>query len=75
MMAADEAGRRVGEDIKFVSIDNTVAEYAPHPLSSVSMAFEEAGKLAASLAVSPLFNEHSTPKLTQCKLVPTLVIR
>lgn len=75
MMAADEAGRQVGDDIKFVSIDNTVAEYAPHPLSSVSMAFEEAGKLAATLAISSLFNERSAPKVTHCKLVPTLVIR
>lgn len=75
MMAAEESGRTVGQDIQFVSIDNTVAEFAPHPLSSIAMAFEEAGRLAASLAISPLFNGGSTPTMTQCRLAPTLVAR
>ena len=75
MMAAEEAGRTVGKDLQFVSIDNTVAEFAPHPLSSVAMAFEEAGRLAASLAISPLFTSTATPTLTQCRLAPTVVTR
>jgi GntR family transcriptional regulator, arabinose operon transcriptional repressor len=75
MMAAEEAGLEIGRDVQFVSIDNTVAEFAPHPLSSVKMAFEEAGRLAASLAISPLFAAGSTAVHTQSKLVPTLVER
>ena len=75
MMAAEEAGLKVGEDVQFVSIDNTVAEFAPHPLSSVVLAFEEAGRLAASLATSSLFTAGPTPILTQCKLTPTVVER
>ena len=75
MMAAEEAGKQVGREIQFVSIDNTVAEFAPHPLTSVAMAFEEAGRLAASLAISPLFTAGSTPTLTQCRLTPTVVVR
>ena len=75
MMAAEEAGRTVGQEIQFVSIDNTVAEFAPHPLSSIAMAFEEAGRLAASLAISPLFNDGTNPTTTQCRLAPTLVTR
>lgn len=75
MLAAEEAGRAVGKDIQFVSIDNTVAEFAPHPLSSVAMAFEEAGRLAASLAISPLFTSTTTPTRTQCRLAPTVVTR
>lgn len=75
MMSAEEAGLKVGHDVQFVSIDNTVAQYAPHPLSSVTMAFEEAGRLAASLAISPLFNMGPSPIQTHSKLVPTLVER
>lgn len=75
MMAAEEAGRQIGREIQFVSIDNTVAEFAPHPLSSVALAFEEAGRLAASLAISPLLTATTTPTLTQCRLAPTVVAR
>lgn len=75
MLAAEELGRRIGEDLQFVSIDNTVAELAPHPLSSVAMAFEEAGRLAASLAVSNLFSVGSAAVCTHSKLIPTLVER
>jgi hypothetical protein len=39
------------------------------------MAFEEAGRLAASLAISPLFNMGPSPIQTHSKLVPTLVER
>ncbi len=75
MMAADEAGLKIGADVRFVSIDNTVAEMAPHPLSSVMMAFEEAGRLAASMAVSNLFVSTTASVVTQSKLIPTLVKR
>ena len=75
MLAAEEAGLDIGGSVQFVSIDNTVAAHAPHPLSSVSMAFEEAGRLAASLAVSQIFPTATAPVQTHCKLIPTLVER
>jgi LacI family transcriptional regulator len=75
MMAAEEAGLEIGNDVQFISIDNTVAEFAPHPLSSVSMAFEEAGRLAAAMAISQLLAPRGTPIVTQCKLTPTLITR
>ncbi len=75
MMAADEAGRVIGQDLQFVSIDDTVAERAPHPLPSVAMAFEEAGRLAASMAISELFLPAKCQVITQSKLIPTLVER
>lgn len=75
MMAADEAGRVIGRDVQFVSIDDTVADRAPHPLPSVAMAFEEAGRLAASMAISELFVPAKCQVVTQSKLIPTLVER
>ena len=75
MMAADEAGRVIGQDVQFVSIDDTVASRAPHPLPSVAMAFEEAGRLAASLAISDLLIPGKCQLVTQSKLIPTLIER
>jgi GntR family transcriptional regulator of arabinose operon len=50
MAAAQEAGLRIPDDLLFVSIDDTIADQAAPPLSSVALPFEELGRQAAARA-------------------------
>ncbi len=69
---AEEAGRRVPEQIMFMSIDNTLADRCGKPLSAVSMPFEELGRCAATQALGPAAQ---TPFHAHIRLKPTLVER
>lgn len=74
MAAAEEAGRRVPDDIAFISIDNTLADRSDRPLPAVAMPFEELGRRAAMHAVAPAADT-ATPFHSQIQLKPTLVER
>ena len=75
MMVADEAGLEVGKRVRFASIDDTCADRAPHPMSSVAMPFEEAGRVAAQMALVPVPLASSNPLIHRILLKPTLVER
>lgn len=75
MLVAEEAGLKVGEQVKFVSIDDTCADRAPHRLSSVAMPFEEAGRVAAAMALSPPTLPAEIQAVYRVLLKPSLVER
>jgi GntR family transcriptional regulator of arabinose operon len=75
MLVAEEAGLDVGGKVKFVSIDDTCADRAPHRLSSVSMPFEEAGRVAAAMSLAPSNLPTHAGAIHRILLKPTLVER
>lgn len=81
MAAAQEAGLSVPEDLRFTSIDNTLAEQSEVPLSSVSMPFHEVGRRAAIHAVKAAQERAQDQDQVACEihthmcLKPTLVRR
>lgn len=75
MLVAEEAGLDVGRDVQFVSIDNTCADRAPHRLSSVAMPFEDAGRVAAAMALAPSQLPTVPQAIHRILLKPTLVER
>jgi GntR family transcriptional regulator, arabinose operon transcriptional repressor len=75
MMVAEEAKLAIGTEVRFVSIDDTCADRAPYPLSSVAMPFEEAGRVAARMAMSSLALPVEVAAIHRILLKPTLVER
>jgi DNA-binding LacI/PurR family transcriptional regulator len=77
MALAAERGFRVHEQVAFVSIDNTLADQADPPLSSVALPFEELGRQAALRAKESLEREPTDQIVTtqQICLQPHLVVR
>lgn len=78
MAAAQEAGRRLPEDIAVVSIDNTIAAQAEPPLTAVAMPFDEVGRQAALRLKEIQQNPAALPEAVaaqQIRLQPTLVER
>jgi len=83
---AQEADRRIPDDLLVVSIDNTIADQAEVPLTSVAMPFEEVGRQAAlgikgrtqpaAVGGSPSDSASlEQPPVQQIKLLPSLVER
>jgi len=76
MNAAREAGLSIPDDLLFVSIDNTIADQADPPITSVAMPFEEVGRQAALHAMDwQNLPEGSTPVGVNISLKPTVVVR
>ncbi len=76
MSHAMERGIDVPGALKFVSIDNTLADQANPALPAVAMPFEEMGFQAATQAQSSAMRGHTqTNTNTQISLRPTLVER
>jgi GntR family transcriptional regulator of arabinose operon len=75
MLVAQENGLEVGRQVRFVSIDNTCADRAPHPLTSVAMPFEEVGRIAATMALSGISMTPGVDAFHQVLLKPTLIER
>lgn len=79
MALAQEKGLKMPDDLLVVSIDNTIADGAEPPLSSVSMPFEEVGRQAAARAKEMLDQQSGVSDavvaVQQIKLLPTLVVR
>ncbi len=74
--AAQEAGLSIPGDIRFVSIDNTLADRSDPPLSAVAMPFSQLGEQAvvnAALVLKP--GNNSVQMNMQICLQPTLVKR
>lgn len=74
-----EHGLRVPEDVRFVSIDNTIADQADRPMSSVELPFEEMGRAVARHALEaesrPPLSPSAPQLLQQICLQPFLVRR
>ncbi len=75
MLVAEEEGLRIGDQVHFVSIDNTCADRAPYPLPAVALPFEEVGRIAAEMAMSQLDIVGSPGAVHQILLKPTLIDR
>ncbi|HCD33601.1 MAG TPA: hypothetical protein DER01_14425, partial [Phycisphaerales bacterium] len=76
MAYAIEQGHDVPGKIKFVSIDNTLADQAERPLPAVALPFETMGFQAASQAqFTQTQRRYLTACITQICLRPTLVER
>ena len=78
MAVAQELGRRIPEDIAFISIDNVIADQADPPLTSVTMPIEEVGRQSASRAkecLDQLTSAEAVISVQQIRLQPTLQTR
>jgi GntR family transcriptional regulator, arabinose operon transcriptional repressor len=76
VVAAQECGLRVPEDLVIVGIDDILAAHANPPLPSVAMPFEAVGRRAAEEALRSVggANGHSLAPI-EIQLKPTLVER
>jgi len=74
-----KSGPACAEDVLFVSIDNTIADQADSPLSSVELPFAEMGRTVARQALEAEAQPTVTPgkplPLRQICLQPLLVER
>jgi DNA-binding LacI/PurR family transcriptional regulator len=76
LAAAQEAGRRVPEDLAVVGIDDILAARATPPIPSVALPFEEVGRRAAEEAMRAVAGEGAHRlSTTEIQLKPTLVER
>lgn len=75
MMVAEEEGLAIGDQVRFVSIDNTCADRAPHPLPAVAMPFEQVGRVAAEMAMRDSLLPPDANAFHQILLKPTLIDR
>lgn len=75
MLVAQEQGIELGRKVRFVSIDNTCADRAPHPLTAVLQPFEDVGRISAMLALNSTPLPASVPAYQQVLLKPTLIER
>ncbi len=74
--AAQEAGLAIPDDIRFVSIDNTLAERSQTPLPSIALPFGELGEQAVHNALQFSSGNHNGVQMNmQICLQPTLVER
>jgi GntR family transcriptional regulator of arabinose operon len=77
MALAQEVGLQVPHEVQFISIDNTIADQADPPLTSVTMPFEEVGRQTAIRAKESL--EHTSAdkvaSVQQIRLQPSLHAR
>ncbi|MEA2707933.1 MAG: GntR family transcriptional regulator, arabinose operon transcriptional repressor [Phycisphaerales bacterium] len=74
LAAAQEAGRRVPDDVVVIGIDDILAARATPPISSVSLPFEDVGRRAAEEALRSAAS-HDTHSPAEIQLKPTLVER
>ena len=58
MALAQEMGRRIPDDLLVISIDDTIADQASPPISSIHMPFDDVGRQAASMAQASLDESH-----------------
>jgi DNA-binding LacI/PurR family transcriptional regulator len=75
MALAQEMGRRIPEDLAFISIDNVIADQADPPLTSVTMPFEEVGRQSAIRAKESLEHASSADGIVsvqQIRLQPSI---
>lgn len=75
MMVAEEERLSIGDQVRFVSIDNTCADRAPHPLAAVAMPFEQVGRVAAEMAMKDSPVSSAANAFYQILLKPTLIDR
>jgi GntR family transcriptional regulator of arabinose operon len=73
LAAAQEAGRRVPENLIIVGIDDIFAARANPPIPSVAMPFEDVGRRAAEEAIRSASRDIASA--TEIQLKPTLVDR
>ena len=78
MALAQEAGLAIPDDVRFISIDNTIADQADPQLTAVTMPFEEVGRQTAIRAKEAL--EHTgasdaVASVQQIRLQPSLQTR
>jgi len=78
MALAQELGRKIPDELAFISIDNTIADQADPPLTSVTMPFEEVGRQTAIRAKESLehaANGDAILSVQQIRLQPSLYPR
>jgi DNA-binding LacI/PurR family transcriptional regulator/DNA-binding transcriptional regulator YhcF (GntR family) len=76
MAQASEMGRRVPEDVAFISIDNTIADQADPPLSAVELPFADMGRQAVTRALESVnARDKSVSIVQQIRLQPFVVER
>src|SRR5687768_4317964 len=76
LAAAQEAGRRVPEDLAVIGIDDILAARATPPIPSVALPFEEVGRRAAEEAMRAVAGDGAHRlSTTEIQLKPTLVER
>lgn len=75
MLVAEEEGLSIGDQVHFVSIDNTCADRAPHPLPAVALPFEQVGRVAAEMAMKESTLPGDGNTFYQILLKPTLIDR
>jgi len=75
MAQAAEMGRRVPEDVAFISIDNTIADQADPPLPSVELPFADMGRQAVTRALEGAGRAKSVSIIQQIRLQPFVVER
>src|SRR5439155_6762509 len=75
MAQAMEMGRRVPDDVAFISIDNTIADQADPPLSAVELPFAVIGRQAVTRALESPGRDQSVSIIQQIRLQPFVVER
>jgi LacI family transcriptional regulator len=75
MAQASEMGRRVPQDVGFISIDNTIADQADPPLPAVELPFADMGRQAVIRALEGAGRAQSVSIIQQIRLQPFVVER